>query len=155
VRLEGKRTLITGAGSGIGRAIAERVAAEGASVLAVGRTPEPLEETAALVRAAGAEAATAPLDVADTEAVAALFAGLDALDVLVNGAGIVDTHTVEGCTPERWDAVFATNVRGTFLCPDTRSRCCARARARSSTWRPWPGSSAYRTARPTAPPRAR
>jgi 2-keto-3-deoxy-L-fuconate dehydrogenase len=94
---------------------AERFAAEGASVLAVGRTPEPLEETAALVRAAGAEAATAPLDVADTEAVAALFAGLDALDLLVNGAGIVDTHTVEGCTPERWDAVFATNVRGTFL----------------------------------------
>jgi NAD(P)-dependent dehydrogenase (short-subunit alcohol dehydrogenase family) len=115
MRLEGRRTLITGAGSGIGRAIAERFGGEGASVLAVGRTPEPLEETAALVRAAGGEAATAALDVADAEAVAALFAGLDALDVLVNGAGIVSTHTAEDTPDELWDRVFATNVRGTFL----------------------------------------
>jgi NAD(P)-dependent dehydrogenase (short-subunit alcohol dehydrogenase family) len=114
-RLEGKHTLITGAGSGIGRAIAERFAAEGASVVAVGRTQATLDETAELVRAAGGEASTAALDVADAGAVAALFDGLDRLDVLVNGAGIVDTHTVEGCTIERWDEVLATNVRGTCL----------------------------------------
>jgi NAD(P)-dependent dehydrogenase (short-subunit alcohol dehydrogenase family) len=115
MRLAGKHTLITGAGSGIGRAIAERFAREGASVLAVGRTQATLDETAERVRAAGAEATTAALDVADADAVAALFAGLDRLDVLVNGAGIVDTHTVEGVEIERWDEVFATNVRGTFL----------------------------------------
>jgi NAD(P)-dependent dehydrogenase (short-subunit alcohol dehydrogenase family) len=115
VRLAGRHALITGAGSGIGQAIAERFAREGASVLAVGRTQATLDETAELVRAAGTEATTAALDVADAEAVAALFAGLNRLDVLVNGAGIVDTHTVEGVEIERWDEVFATNVRGTFL----------------------------------------
>ena len=115
MRLAGKHALITGAGSGIGRAIAERFAREGASVLAVGRTQATLDETAELVRAAGRDATTAALDVADADAVGALFAGLDRLDVLVNGAGIVDTHTVEGVEIERWDEVFATNVRGTFL----------------------------------------
>ena len=115
MRLEGRHTLITGAGSGIGRAIAERFAREGASVLAVGRTQATLDETAELVRAAGGEATTAALDVADADAVAALFAGVESLDVLVNGAGIVSTHTAEDTPDELWDEVFATNVRGTFL----------------------------------------
>jgi len=115
MRLEGRSTLITGAGSGIGRAIAERFAAEGASVLAVGRTQSTLDATAEAVRAAGAQASTAALDVADADAVAALFEGLSELDVLVNGAGIVSTDTVPNTPVERWDAVFDTNVRGTFL----------------------------------------
>ena len=115
MRLEGRSTLITGAGSGIGRAIAERFAAEGASVLAVGRTQSTLDATAEAVRAAGAQATTAALDVADHDAVAALFAGLSELDVLVNGAGIVSTDSVPDTPVERWDAVFDTNVRGTFL----------------------------------------
>ena len=115
MRLEGRSTLITGAGSGIGRAIAERFAAEGASVLAVGRTQSTLDATAEAVRAAGAQATTAALDVADADAVAALFEDVDALDVLVNGAGIVSTDSVPDTPVERWDAVFDTNVRGTFL----------------------------------------
>ena len=115
MRLEGRSTLITGAGSGIGRAIAERFAVEGASVLAVGRTQSTLDATAEAVRAAGAQASTAALDVADADAVAALFEGLSELDVLVNGAGIVSTDTVPDTPVERWDAVFDTNVRGTFL----------------------------------------
>jgi NAD(P)-dependent dehydrogenase (short-subunit alcohol dehydrogenase family) len=115
VRLEGRHALVTGAGTGIGRAIAERFAAEGASVLLVGRTQATLDETAEAIRAAGGEASTAALDVADAAAVAALFEGLDALDVLVNGAGIVSTDTAEHTPVERWDEVFATNVRGVFL----------------------------------------
>jgi NAD(P)-dependent dehydrogenase (short-subunit alcohol dehydrogenase family) len=115
VRLEGRRALVTGAGSGIGRAIAERFAAEGASVLLVGRTQATLDETAEAIRAAGGAATTAALDVADADAVAALFSELDALDVLVNGAGIVSTDTVEHTPDARWDEVFDTNVRGVFL----------------------------------------
>jgi NAD(P)-dependent dehydrogenase (short-subunit alcohol dehydrogenase family) len=115
MKLDGKRALVTGGGSGIGRAVAQRFAAEGASVHVVGRTQAALDETAEAIRADGGEAATAALDVADAEAVAALFDGLDGLDVLVNAAGIVSTDTVENTPIEQWDEVFATNVRGVFL----------------------------------------
>ena len=115
MRLEGRRALITGAGSGIGRAIAERFAAEGASLRLVGRTQATLDETAEAVRAAGGEVSTAALDVADADAVAALFEDVDALDVLVNGAGIVSTHAVPDTPDHLWDQVFDTNVRGVFL----------------------------------------
>jgi NAD(P)-dependent dehydrogenase (short-subunit alcohol dehydrogenase family) len=115
MRLEGRRALITGAGSGIGRAIAERFAAEGASVRLVGRTQATLDETAEAIRAAGGEASTAALDVADADAVAALFEDVATLDVLVNGAGIVSTHAVPDTPDHLWDQVFDTNVRGVFL----------------------------------------
>jgi len=119
-RLAGAAAIVTGAGSGIGRAIALRFAAEGAHVLAAGRTGAKVAETADAIGAAGGRAVAAELDVADAAAVAAFYERLPALlgpelHVLVNGAGIVSTETAPDTPVERWDEVFGTNARGTFL----------------------------------------
>jgi NAD(P)-dependent dehydrogenase (short-subunit alcohol dehydrogenase family) len=119
-RLAGRTAIVTGGGSGIGQATARRFAAEGATVLVAGRRPEPLEATAAEIREAGGRAETAALDVADEDAVRALFDGLDAtlgprLDVLVNGAGTGSTTTAPDTSLDVWERVFAVNARGTFL----------------------------------------
>jgi len=82
--LAGRRALVTGAGTGIGRAIALRLAALGAEVIGVGRRRELLEQTASL---AGPAVMPVPLDIRDPAAVAAFVAGIDRLDVLVNNAG--------------------------------------------------------------------
>ena len=119
-RLAGHAAIVTGAGSGIGRAIALRFAAEGATVLAAGRTEAKVAETAAAIRAGGGRAEVATLDVADAGAVAELYEWLPALlgpdlHVLVNGAGVQGAETAPDTSPELWDDVFATNARGTFL----------------------------------------
>ena len=75
--------------------------------------------------------------------------------MLVNGAGIVDTHTVEGVEIERWDEVFATNVRGTFLMCKHALPLLRESQGAIVNVAWWPGWSACPTAPPTAPPRAR
>lgn len=115
---EDKTVIVTGAGRGIGRAIARRFASEGADVLCLGRTIEPLKETAALCAEDGGSAWTLGADVSRTEDVQrAVEAAVDRwgrIDVLVNNAGIDDETPFLDMLDERWDAVIATNLTGVF-----------------------------------------
>jgi 2-keto-3-deoxy-L-fuconate dehydrogenase len=105
MRLDGKRALVTGAGSGIGAAVARRLAADGAEVIVADLSPQAV---ASELGAQGIE-----LDVRDEEQVAL---AMDDLDVLVNVAGIGSTTNAPETTLDVWENVFAVNARGTFLC---------------------------------------
>ena len=113
-RFGGKRALVTGAGSGIGRAIAERLAAEGAEVEILELRAEAAAETVAAIRGAGGVAHVLAADVTSTESMRAAFAQVAALDVLVNNAGIASVGDVLKTTPEELDRVYAVNVRGVY-----------------------------------------
>ena len=102
---EGKRALVTGAGSGIGAAVARRLAAEGAEVIVADLSPE------TVANELGARAIV--LDVRDEAHVAPAMADLD---VLVNAAGIGSTTNAPETPLEVWENVMAVNARGTFLC---------------------------------------
>lgn len=118
--IEGERALVTGAGTGIGRAIAVRLAQLGCSVTLVGRRPAPLEETADLCRQEGAASTVAPCDLTDADAIASLAAGLGHLDILVNDAGVLVNKPLEETTTEELDAILMTNVRAPYLlCRET------------------------------------
>jgi NAD(P)-dependent dehydrogenase (short-subunit alcohol dehydrogenase family) len=113
-RFSGKHALVTGGGSGIGRAIAVRLAAEGAHVTVLERGAAEGEGTAAEIRAAGGAARVVAADVADTEAMRAAFASLEKLDVLVNNAGIAHIGNVVNTTAADLDRIYAVNVKGVF-----------------------------------------
>ena len=104
----GKRALVTGAGSGIGAAVARRLAVGGADVILADVALQPIEELAQEIGGQPLQ-----LDVRDEEQVAAAMAGLD---VLVNVAGIGSTTTAPETPLDVWEDVFAVNARGTFLC---------------------------------------
>lgn len=109
-RLAGRRAFVTGAGQGIGRAIALAFAAEGATVVAASRTLAKMRDLPAL------SAAIAPvgLDVTDGVAVAHAIEEAGAVDILVNGAGWVHDGTILDCTPEDWSRSFDQNVTSMF-----------------------------------------
>ena len=112
---------MTGASSGIGRAVACRFAAEGARVVCAGRDRERTEETAEKIRAAGGEAFAVLGDVSTPEGadavVAACVESLGGIDALVSNAGIDATewHDVADWDVEEFDQILATNLRGPFL----------------------------------------
>jgi NAD(P)-dependent dehydrogenase (short-subunit alcohol dehydrogenase family) len=120
--LQEKVCIITGAGSGMGRVAARTFAREGARVALFELSRQAGEETAALVRAEGGDAAFFPCDVADEEsvrsAVAATADRYGRIDVLYNNAGIMPEadHSVIDTSVAVWDKVMAVNVRGIFLC---------------------------------------
>jgi 2-keto-3-deoxy-L-fuconate dehydrogenase len=109
-RFTGRRALVTGAGSGIGEAVARGLHAEGADVLLADVRADAV---AAIADELGDRAAAVELDVRD-EAAVSLATG--DIDVLANIAGVGSTTTAPDTTLDVWEAVFAVNARGTFLC---------------------------------------
>lgn len=113
-RLVGKHAVVTGGGSGIGRATAWRLAAEGAQVTIFEAKAEAGEAAAAEIRVAGGSAAVVACDVSNTESMRAAFAPLPRLDVLVNNAGISSVGNVLTTTADELDRVYAVNVKGVY-----------------------------------------
>jgi NAD(P)-dependent dehydrogenase (short-subunit alcohol dehydrogenase family) len=117
--LEGKRAIVTGAASGIGRATAVLLAREGAAVIAADRDEAGIGEVVAGIVAAGGRAAAVRCDVTvETDCrrlVEAAVAGFGGLDIVVNSAGIVRRADVVETTEEEWDRVMAVNVKAVFL----------------------------------------
>jgi NAD(P)-dependent dehydrogenase (short-subunit alcohol dehydrogenase family) len=109
-RFTGKRALVTGAGSGIGEAVARTLHEEGAEVVLTDVSAEPVEAIAAEL---GDRASAVPLDVRDEEAVREVVRDVA---VLANVAGIGSTTAAPDTTLEVWEDVLAVNARGTFLC---------------------------------------
>jgi NAD(P)-dependent dehydrogenase (short-subunit alcohol dehydrogenase family) len=119
-RFSGRKAIVTGAGFGIGRAIALRLAVEGCDIGIFDRSAGDAQETARLVREAGRRAEIATGDVSDRADVQAgmdgLVAALGAVEILVNNAGILRTGPFLETTPETWRAVLAVNLDGVFHC---------------------------------------
>jgi NAD(P)-dependent dehydrogenase (short-subunit alcohol dehydrogenase family) len=116
--LDGRAAIVTGAGNGLGRAIAVALAGAGAKVILTGRTKTTLEETAGLLPGGSGRSVVAPADVASPESVDALRDALAAeqVDLLVNNAGIGGpVKAITDITPAEWDEVFGANVRSIYL----------------------------------------
>jgi NAD(P)-dependent dehydrogenase (short-subunit alcohol dehydrogenase family) len=115
----GKAAIVTGAGTGIGRAIALALAREGAKVAVAGRRREKLEEVAQAILQVGGEALVTLCDVsseADSQrAVKDAGEVFGHVNILVNNAGALSVSTVESISVEEWDRLMATNLKGPFL----------------------------------------
>ena len=116
---DGRVVVVTGAGQGIGRAIALAFGQAGATVIATGRDATRLGDTCAAVAAVGGRGVAEPLDVADTRAAPAFVQSVEArhgpIDVLVNNAGTSLREPTGEVTEAAWDATFAVNTRGLFF----------------------------------------
>jgi NAD(P)-dependent dehydrogenase (short-subunit alcohol dehydrogenase family) len=133
-RLDGEHALITGAGRGIGRAVALALAEAGATSTLVARSVEELESVAAEIRAIGGAADVCPGDVTSPVAVERAVAVADAggrLSLCVNAAGLNRTGPTAELALADWDIVLDTNLRGTFLvCQAAGARMLARGHGR-------------------------
>ncbi|WP_010336676.1 2-dehydro-3-deoxy-D-gluconate 5-dehydrogenase KduD [Sphingobium yanoikuyae] len=122
--LGGKVAIVTGANTGIGQAIALSLAAAGADIAAVGRTPA--EETVEKVRALGRKAEIVSADLSSIEPVQRVVdetvAKLGGLDILINNAGIIRRADSVDFTEEDWDAVIDTNLKSTFFLAQAAGR---------------------------------
>jgi NAD(P)-dependent dehydrogenase (short-subunit alcohol dehydrogenase family) len=119
-KLTGRVALVTGGNRGIGKGIARGLAAEGAAVTITARGAGALEQSAAELRAGGADVLAVPADVTDEGQVREVFrqalGRFGRLDVLVNNAGAFDGGPLDELSVEAWDKVIAINLRAPFLC---------------------------------------
>src|SRR5579859_213722 len=118
-RVSGKVAIITGGGTGIGRACALLFASEGAKVVVAARRREKLEAVAQEIAAAGGEALALECDVTSKVSVERTVRAVEErfgkLSVVVNNAGVVHTGTVEETSDDDWDRIISVNLTGTFL----------------------------------------
>jgi 3-oxoacyl-[acyl-carrier protein] reductase len=132
-QLANQIAVVTGAGRGIGRAIALKFAAEGADVVVVSRTQENSEKVAAEIRALGRKAWAHAVDVSDAAAVNAaaekILAEAGKVDILVNNAGVTRDGLLMRMSDADWDTVLNTNLKGAFLVTKAFSRAMIKARA--------------------------
>jgi len=120
-QLDGKVALITGASGAIGRAIAIKLASQGAAIAAhYGSNVKAVTETARLVAAAGSKAKTFKADIADTADIRTMFAAVDdafgQLDILINNAGVGIQKNISEITEEDYERTFAINAKGYLFC---------------------------------------
>lgn len=118
-QLNGRHAVVTGAGRGIGAAIAAQLAAQGATLTLMGRNRAVLEQAAAQLPAS-ARAQVVPCDITQPEAVAQAFeaarAALGPVSILVNNAGQAESAPLHKTSLEQWERMLAVNLTGTFLC---------------------------------------
>lgn len=132
-QLANQIAVVTGAGRGIGRAIALKYAAEGADVVVVSRTAENSEKVAGEIRAMDRKAWALAVDVSDGSAVSAaaekILAEAGRVDVLVNNAGVTRDGLLMRMTEEDWDTVLDTNLKGAFHFTKALTRAFAKQRS--------------------------
>jgi 3-oxoacyl-[acyl-carrier protein] reductase len=126
MKLDGKRAVVTGGGQGIGRAIALKLASEGAAVAVVDMNSEGAAVVAAKIETAGGRALPYALDVGDAEKVNEVFGAigedLGGVDILVNNAGITRDGLLARMSQADWDLVIRVNLTGAFNCTRAVSR---------------------------------
>jgi NAD(P)-dependent dehydrogenase (short-subunit alcohol dehydrogenase family) len=119
-KLDGKVAVITGGGTGIGKAIGKALAEEGCDIVLAARNAVRLDESAAEIAAKGVRTLAVPTDVAEESDVIALFeramAEFGHVDLLVNNAGVIDGGPIDELTLEKWHATFSVNVDGLMMC---------------------------------------
>ena len=132
-KLENQIAVVTGAGRGIGRAIALKFAGAGADVVAVSRTVENSEKVAGEIRALGRKAWAFAVDVSDSAAVAAagekILAAAGRVDILVNNAGVTRDGLLMRMSDADWDTVLNTNLKGAFLVTKAFNRAMLKQRS--------------------------
>src|SRR5271155_22703 len=132
-QLANQVAVVTGAGRGIGRAIALKFAGEGADIACVSRTAENSEKVAGEVRALGRKAWAFAVDVADSASVNAaaekILAEAGKVDILVNNAGVTRDGLLMRMSEADWDAVLNTNLKGAFLFTQAFSRAFLKQRS--------------------------
>jgi 3-oxoacyl-[acyl-carrier protein] reductase len=125
-RLEGRVAVVTGAGRGIGRAEAVRLAEEGAAVAVCDLNGDDAEQTAQSIREAGGKAHAYVVDVTQRDAVEAMMEDAakrwGPIGILVNNAGVLRDNLLFKMTDEDWDVVMNTHLKGTFLCSRAAQR---------------------------------
>lgn len=119
-RLDGKTAIVTGSGRGIGKAVALRLAEEGANVVVADITPHTAEQTSEEIRELNRRALSFSVNVAQVTEIQAMVdravAEFGRIDILVNAAGVVQTGLFLDLTEQEWDRVMNTNLKGTTFC---------------------------------------
>lgn len=131
-RLDGRRAFVTGAGRGIGVALASALAEAGAHVVLAARTASEVEEAAAAIGARGDRAEALVLDVTDTDAIASAFANRPAFHVLVNNAGTNRPRPFLEVSEDDYDAIMDLNLRAAFFVAQAAARRMAEEGVRGS-----------------------